>query len=417
MAFIDLMVALGVGAEAAGVLGGAAVAGEAAGAGALAAEAGTAVAGEAGLIGGLGSTFAPMFTEAITPELSMLAELTGAPEAAGIFSDGLVGELGLNTLIGNSFQSLGGELGLNTLMGNAAGDTLGGAVAAPVASNIGTIPTTSLNTALGLGQPAAMSPAMGSMYAGAPAADVGWGEGLANGLGMTGKTAGYVGKGIEGAAYGMGLNGVTNLLSGKPVTQGMLQSGLMGGIGGIGSQYLGSMAGDTGIAGKIGKFAAENPNTTAQGIGALGNATISAMGTPAANPELIDQPSLPPGYRFNPNTYKQAYGHADGGEMHGSRGIADLGSYSDGGRLLKGPGDGVSDDIPAIIGHKQPARLAEGEFVIPARIVSELGNGSTDAGAKRLYLMMDRIQQGRHKTMGNKTQFANDTKAYKHLPA
>ena len=395
------MVALGVGAEAAGVLGGAAVAGEAAGAGALAAEAaGAAVAGEAGLIGGLGSTFAPMFTEAITPELSMLAEFAGAPEAAGIFSDGLVG-----------------ELGLNTLMGNAAGDTLGGAVAAPVASNIGTIPTTSLNTALGLGQPAAMSPAMGSMYAGAPVADVGWGEGLANGLGMTGKTAGYVGKGIEGAAYGMGLNGVTNLLSGKPVTQGMLQSVLMGGIGGIGSQYLGSMAGDTGIAGKIGKFAAENPNTTAQGIGALGNATISAMGTPAANSELIDQPSLPPGYRFNPNTYKQAYGHADGGEMHGSRGIADLGSYSDGGRLLKGPGDGVSDDIPAIIGHKQPARLAEGEFVIPARIVSELGNGSTDAGAKRLYLMMDRIQQGRHKTMGNKTQFANDTKAYKHLPA
>ena len=398
MAFIDLMVALGVGAEAAGALGGAAVAGEAAGAGALAAEAGTAVAGEAGLIDGLGSTFAPMFTEALTPELSMLAELT--PEAAGVFSDGL-----------------GGELGLNTLMGNAAGDTLGGAVAAPVASNIGTIPTTSLNTALGLGQPAAMSPAMGSMYAGAPAADVGWGEGLANGLGMTGQTAGYAGKGIEGAAYGMGLNGVTNLLSGKPVTQGMLQSGLMGGIGGIGSQYLGSMAGDTGIAGKIGKFAAENPNTTAQGIGALGNATISAMGTPAANPELIDQPSLPPGYRFNPNTYKQAYGHADGGEMHGSRGIADLGSYSDGGRLLKGPGDGVSDDIPAIIGHKQPARLAEGEFVIPARIVSELGNGSTDAGAKRLYLMMDRVQQGRHKTMGNKTQFANDTKAYKHLPA
>jgi len=392
------MVALGVGAEAAGALGGAAVAGEAAGAGALAAEAGTAVAGEAGLIDGLGSTFAPMFTEALTPELSMLAELT--PEAAGIFSDGL-----------------GGELGLNTLMGNAAGDTLGGAVAAPVASNIGTIPTTSLNTALGLGQPAAMSPAMGSMYAGAPAADVGWGEGLANGLGMTGQTAGYAGKGIEGAAYGMGLNGVTNLLSGKPVTQGMLQSGLMGGICGIGSQYLGSMAGDTGIAGKIGKFAAENPNTTAQGIGALGNATISAMGTPAANPELIDQPSLPPGYRFNPNTYKQAYGHADGGEMHGSRGISDLGSYSDGGRLLKGPGDGVSDDIPAIIGHKQPARLAEGEFVIPARIVSELGNGSTDAGAKRLYLMMDRIQQGRHKTMGNKTQYANDTKAYKHLPA
>jgi hypothetical protein len=93
-----------------------------------------------------------------------------------------------------------------------------------------------------------------------------------------------------------------------------------------------------------------------------------------------------------------------------------LGSYSDGGRLLKGPGDGVSDDIPAMIGKNQPARLADGEFVIPARIVSEIGNGSTDAGAKRLYAMMDRIQAGRKKTVG-KGNVAKDTKAKKHLLA
>ena len=78
-----------------------------------------------------------------------------------------------------------------------------------------------------------------------------------------------------------------------------------------------------------------------------------------------------------------------------------LGDYSDGGRLLKGPGDGVSDSIPASIGNKQPARLADGEFVIPARIVSEIGNGSTDAGARRLYEMMERIQQARNKTVGH----------------
>jgi hypothetical protein len=93
-----------------------------------------------------------------------------------------------------------------------------------------------------------------------------------------------------------------------------------------------------------------------------------------------------------------------------------LGGYSDGGRLLKGPGDGVSDDIPAVIGNRQPARLADGEFVIPARIVSEIGNGSTDAGAKRLYAMMDRIQSGRKKTIG-KNNVAKDTKAKKHLLA
>jgi hypothetical protein len=72
-----------------------------------------------------------------------------------------------------------------------------------------------------------------------------------------------------------------------------------------------------------------------------------------------------------------------------------LGGYSDGGRLLKGPGDGMSDNIPASISNKQPARLADGEFVIPADVVSHLGNGSTDAGAKVLYKMMDQVRRAR----------------------
>lgn len=97
-------------------------------------------------------------------------------------------------------------------------------------------------------------------------------------------------------------------------------------------------------------------------------------------------------------------------------GISTLGDYSDGGRLLKGPGDGVSDSIPAVIGNRQPARLADGEFVVPARIVSELGNGSTEAGAKRLYAMMERIQHARRKTVG-KGRIAKDTNAEKYLPA
>jgi hypothetical protein len=98
-------------------------------------------------------------------------------------------------------------------------------------------------------------------------------------------------------------------------------------------------------------------------------------------------------------------------------GLGTLGGYSDGGRLLKGPGDGVSDSIPATIGRKQqPARLADGEFVIPARIVSELGNGSTDAGAKKLYAMMDRVQRARGKTTG-KNKVAANSRADKYLPA
>jgi hypothetical protein len=108
--------------------------------------------------------------------------------------------------------------------------------------------------------------------------------------------------------------------------------------------------------------------------------------------------------------------YAMGGYAVGG-GLGALGSYSDGGRLLKGPGDGVSDSIPATIGRKQqPARLADGEFVVPARIVSELGNGSTDAGAKKLYAMMDRVQRARGKTTG-KNKVAANSRADKYLPA
>jgi hypothetical protein len=107
-----------------------------------------------------------------------------------------------------------------------------------------------------------------------------------------------------------------------------------------------------------------------------------------------------------------AHAYAHGG---GISSAYNLGSYSDGGRLLRGPGDGVSDSIPAVIGQKQPARLADGEFVVPARIVSEIGNGSTEAGARKLYAMMDRVQNARKATVG-KGKVAKNTRADKYLP-
>lgn len=122
--------------------------------------------------------------------------------------------------------------------------------------------------------------------------------------------------------------------------------------------------------------------------------------------------ALPAGVQPGTLSYKTQQA-AGGGIMQ-----ANLGSYAAGGnpRLLRGPGDGMSDNIPATIGGKQPARLADGEFVVPADVVSHLGNGSTDAGAKRLYAMMDRIQSGRKKTVG-KDKVAVNTKSDKHLPA
>jgi len=149
--------------------------------------------------------------------------------------------------------------------------------------------------------------------------------------------------------------------------------------------------------GKLGDFAMQNKGSLlAGGLGAYGLATGAANEPDSTAP--ADQTS---GIGYRGEVYYTPYGErrtravamADGG-------VTSLGSYSDGGQLLRGPGDGVSDSIPASIGAAQPARLAEGEFVVPARAVSELGNGSTEAGAKQLYAMLDRIKHKRKKGKG-----------------
>jgi hypothetical protein len=136
-------------------------------------------------------------------------------------------------------------------------------------------------------------------------------------------------------------------------------------------------------------------------------------------------------FRFNPESYRPAF-YADGGvaslpsgydrmvgempmyqRMARGGGISDLGTYSDGGRMLKGPGDGMSDSIPGVIANKRPARLADGEFVVPADVVSHLGNGSTDAGAKQLYAMMDKVRKAR---TGTKKQ-GREINPRKYVPA
>jgi len=148
----------------------------------------------------------------------------------------------------------------------------------------------------------------------------------------------------------------------------------------------------------------------------MANMTTSAFATPYQSPKATNIIAPSGGAMVN-----QMTGESNPqGTRLATGGIADahynLGGYSDGGRLLRGPGDGVSDSIPAVIGRKQPARLADGEFVVPARIVSELGNGSTEAGARRLYAMMDRVQKARGKTVG-KGKVAKNTNAEKYLPA
>ena len=83
-------------------------------------------------------------------------------------------------------------------------------------------------------------------------------------------------------------------------------------------------------------------------------------------------------------SFAKATGYAEGGEIAMAKG-----------RYLQGATDGMADELPAQIGQNQPAALSHGEFVIPADVVSHMGNGNSDAGAKKLYQMMDKIRMAR----------------------
>jgi hypothetical protein len=113
-------------------------------------------------------------------------------------------------------------------------------------------------------------------------------------------------------------------------------------------------------------------------------------------------------YRYDPDTQRMV--------LMAQGGLAALNAFNKGGtpkgRFLQGAGDGTSDSIPATIGGTQPARLADGEFVIDARTVSEIGNGSSKAGAKKLYAMMERVHSARKTAKRGK-----DSNADRYLPA
>jgi hypothetical protein len=130
-----------------------------------------------------------------------------------------------------------------------------------------------------------------------------------------------------------------------------------------------------------------------------------------------------PSFEYNPES--QNYTKLAGGGFMGQNiGGGNYGSpqyeYASGGltalrqgKFLSGGGDGMSDSIPATINGNQPARLADGEFVVPADVVSHIGNGSSKAGAKKLYGMMDKVRKAR---TGKKSQ-APEINPRKYMPA
>jgi hypothetical protein len=170
------------------------------------------------------------------------------------------------------------------------------------------------------------------------------------------------------------------------------------------------MTGGGDLQSKIGNYLVQNPGQVGMASGVLGGiGSVSAPGLPGK--EEYDGPLSK--FQYDPRRYKPMASGGLADSMPAMRMGGHLGSYSDGGRLLKGPGDGMSDDIPAKIGKKQPARLADGEFVVPADVVSGIGNGSTDAGAKKLYAMMSKVRQAR---TGTKKQ-GKEINPNKYMPA
>jgi hypothetical protein len=276
------------------------------------------------------------------------------------------------------------------------GDPLKGALLGAAGGGIGA----GVGGALG-GQAAGAQSATASQVAGQ------LGQGAATGAGSQAAM-------LAEQAAGFGAPGLEAISSAAQMAPGVTQAAMpnLGTIPQTGLKDLFS-AQSGNIGSKIGNYLVQNPMQVGMAAGVLGGIKSFEEENPYIPPKYTGPLSR---FRYDPDKYRTAMasgGLADTAVAQRYMKGGHLGSYSDGGRLLKGPGDGMSDSIPAKIGSKQPARLADGEFVVPADVVSGLGNGSTDAGARKLYAMMDKVRKSR---TGTKRQ-GKEINSNKYLPA
>lgn len=149
-------------------------------------------------------------------------------------------------------------------------------------------------------------------------------------------------------------------------------------------------------------------SSTAPGTPILQNYLLPVTGKPKKGSPLYGQRYV--NYMEDPNA-----GYAKGGEVEmedgafvlDARTVSELGNGSSnagkevlrsiGGMAIEGPGDGVSDSVPARIGRDQPARVARDEVVVPAGAVRKLGKGNAKRGADKLYALMDKAHKARKK--------------------
>lgn len=270
-----------------------------------------------------------------------------------------------------------------------------------------------------VGSPAGMSPQTAALNA-APAADP---TGFAGSITEVGRASTAPFGGSVGATTGS-ISPTLGTMSAKaPMTLENISGGLKNIMGEGGIKALQAGLGEAGKPITTGQLASRAALPIAQ-------LAMSAAPRPGS---LIDDSSDSFGNTPSLADYQKRYrGYAQGGALELNPMMQDTsrqglnldmrdhplgepnqvnGGYAKGG-YLDGPGDGMSDSIPATIEGKQPARLADGEFVIPADVVSHLGNGSTKAGAQRLYDMMSKVRRAR---TGNSKQ-GKQIKADKFIP-
>jgi hypothetical protein len=335
------------------------------------------------------------------------AALTGGDPLKGALMGGLTGGVGsgiggaLGGAAGSTAGTLGTEAATTALTGTApgltagtAGSTLGSGLGNSLAAfdtGVGTGANYALNAA-----PQGLSATGGSMGLNPAMAQAGMQGGTNFALkaptALPGASSGYA-LGAPSAAPG---GGIANL-SATPAAPTSLFNNAV--------KYMGEnqfLTGASGLAGAIG--GREDPYSPEEYNGPLKRFRLSSDYRPPA--------AFADGGITDLAGYDRMVGEQPMYSM-ASGGISNLGGYSDGGRMLRGPGDGMSDSIPASISGKRPARLADGEFVVPADVVSHLGNGSTDAGAKTLYGMMDKVRTAR---TGRKSQ-GREINPRKYMPA
>lgn len=345
-----------------------------------------------GITGGLGSAFGggagaagSAVPGATTTPVGTVASGLGSGGTGGTIGIGT--EAAINPAISEAFANTAPSV-LNTPAANAmtAFPTSNlAANAGQVGNVLGSVPAAAGNTLM-----AQASPYAGSFFANNPLTTIGMGSTIANYLGADKTPTQATPPGgtwdpwkgwykFNPRTFQAQPSGYTGYLYANPSNTGYLQPRFAeGGIASLASPAKPATDSVDFMGGDMYPTSQQNKSFYA---------TPSQMPTSAQQAMASYEPNT------NPLTGEQV--------AFASGGIADLGGYSDGGRLTRGPGDGMSDSIPASIAGKQEARLADGEFVVPADVVSHLGNGSTDAGAKNLYAMMDKVRKAR---TGRKSQ-------------